>query len=315
MRCQALVLGGACVAFPLAILGCTLVAPLDGLTGGEPDAARAPTGDASTLDSGAAADALTVDSSVRDSAAPASETGTPPAEASVFDANEVGADDSPSDGAGDVVSEPTPPSPIAFVQIAASSPPGFVPSVTTALLQAQTAGDLDVVAIGWNDATSTISEVTDTSGNAYALAVGPTRLGSDLSQSLYYATNIHSAAAGANSVTVTFVQPANVVDLRVVEYSGLDPVAPLDQTDTGAGTSSGPATTGSVTTTTARELLFAAGMSTDLYSGAGAGFSMRLVSSDGDAVEDRTVSATGLYSATATVAASCGWVIQLATFH
>ncbi|HEY8088459.1 MAG TPA: hypothetical protein VIF09_11455, partial [Polyangiaceae bacterium] len=175
--------------------------------------------------------------------------------------------------------------------------------------------DLLVVAIGWNDTTSTVATVTDTAGDAFALAIGPTRLGADLSQAIYYARDVHAAAAGADTVTVTFVQAANVPDLRVLEYSGLDTAAPLDATASGTGTSTGPATTTAVTTTTARELLFVAGMTNDLYSGPGTAFSERLVTTDGDIVEDRTVAATGSYSGTAPLSASAEWLVQLATFR
>jgi hypothetical protein len=37
---------------------------------------------------------------------------------------------------------------------------------------AQTAGNTNVIAIGWNDNTSSVTSVTDTNGNAYTLAVG-----------------------------------------------------------------------------------------------------------------------------------------------
>ena len=61
----------------------------------------------------------------------------------------------------------------------------------------QVAGDLNVVVVGWNDSTATVSTVTDTSGNTYTLAVGPTVVSGTLSQSIYYAKNIAAAAAGA----------------------------------------------------------------------------------------------------------------------
>jgi hypothetical protein len=62
------------------------------------------------------------------------------------------------------------------------------------------------VAVGWNDTTAQISSVTDTAGNIYKLAVGPTRVSGFLSQSIFYAKNIVAAAAGANAVTVTLAQ-------------------------------------------------------------------------------------------------------------
>ncbi len=55
---------------------------------------------------------------------------------------------------------------------------------------AQGAGDLNVVAIGWNDSTSAINSVTDSRGNTYQLAVGPTTQSGNATQVIYYATNM-----------------------------------------------------------------------------------------------------------------------------
>ena len=74
--------------------------------------------------------------------------------------------------------------------------------------KAQAAGDLNVVAVGWNDNNATVVSVTDTSGNSYLRAIGPTA-GAGLTQSIYYAIPIAAAAANANTVTVTFSQAAN----------------------------------------------------------------------------------------------------------
>ena len=60
---------------------------------------------------------------------------------------------------------------------------------------AQTAGNTNIVAIGWNDATSAITSVTDASGNMYQVAA-PTARGTGLSQAIYYAKNIKAAAGG-----------------------------------------------------------------------------------------------------------------------
>src|SRR5580658_3173231 len=84
---------------------------------------------------------------------------------------------------------------IAFVQVASTTEFGDVTSVSAAYVNAQAAGDLNVVAIGWNDTGSeTVSSVTDTSGNVYFKAIGVTQ-GTGLSQSIYYAKNIVKAAA------------------------------------------------------------------------------------------------------------------------
>src|SRR5713101_4201791 len=63
---------------------------------------------------------------------------------------------------------------ITFVQINETVPQTSQSSVSVTYTGAQTAGNTNVIAIGWNDNTSSVTSVTDTSGNAYTLAVGPT---------------------------------------------------------------------------------------------------------------------------------------------
>ena len=60
-------------------------------------------------------------------------------------------------------------------------------------------------------------------------------------------------------MTVTFSQAAVFVDVRILEYSGLDTANPLDKT-AGAAGSGTTASSGAVTTTAANELIFGAGM-------------------------------------------------------
>ena len=198
---------------------------------------------------------------------------------------------------------------IAQVQVNAATPQSSVASVAVNYPTAQAAGDLNVVAVGWNDTTSTVSSVTDTRGNTYALAIGP-NTGTGLRQSIYYAKNI---AAGANTVTVTFNQAASFPDIRVLEYSGLDAVTPLDAT-AGAAGSSATASSGNKLTTKPSELLFGAGMTSRHFTAAGTGFTSRIITTpDGDIAEDQIVGSAGSYSATAPLA-SGNWVMQMATF-
>ena len=63
---------------------------------------------------------------------------------------------------------------ITFVQGNYQAPQTSSSSVAVTYTAAQSAGDLNVVVVGWNDASTTVSSVTDTSGNTYSLAVGPT---------------------------------------------------------------------------------------------------------------------------------------------
>jgi hypothetical protein len=199
--------------------------------------------------------------------------------------------------------------PITFVQVKSATPQTASALVAVTYPIAQTLGNLNIVAVGWNDTTSTVTGITDTRGNAYVLAIGPTT-GTGLRQSIYYARNI---AAGSNTVTVTFSKAATFVDVRALEYSGLDPANPLDKT-AGAAGSGTTASSGTVTTTAASELIFGAGMTVAKFTGVGTGFISRIITSpDADIAEDRSVAATGTYSATAPNIAS-SWVMQVATF-
>jgi hypothetical protein len=197
------------------------------------------------------------------------------------------------------------------VQIATATPPGFATSASATFPHGQAALGLNVVVVSWGDATTTVTRVTDTAGNAYALAVGPTRI-LGVSQSIYYASGI--AAAAQNSVLVDFALPVGRADVRAVEYAGFDPGAPLDAVGENSGNGSA-ATSGPVVTNWESELVVGAGSSTGVFAAAGATFTLRAMTPDGDLIEDRLVSATGSYAADATLPYSVNWIMQVATFH
>ena len=72
-------------------------------------------------------------------------------------------------------------------------------AVSVAYNRAQVTGNTNIVAVGWNNSTSSITSVTDLAGNTYQLAV-PAARGSGVSQAIYYAKNIKAAAPGTNAV-------------------------------------------------------------------------------------------------------------------
>jgi len=177
----------------------------------------------------------------------------------------------------------------AFVQQAYATPQSPQSTVQVVFPGAQTGGNLNVVVVGCNGTSSTVSSVSDSKGNVYTRAVGPIGLSGTLSQWIYYAKNITAAAAGGNTVTVVFSQATVYPDIRILEYSGLDPASPVDVTAQASGTSSG-ATSGAATTTNANDLIFGANMTTGTTSGPGTGFTSRVVTSpDSDIAEDRVV--------------------------
>ena len=191
-------------------------------------------------------------------------------------------------------------------------------AATTAIakyISAQTVSDLNVVIVGWNDATAPVRSVTDSKGNVYRLAVGPTVLSGTVSQAIYYAKNITAAAAGTNSVTVTFSAAAAYPDVRILEYSGIDPVNAFDA-GAGATGNSATSTSAAVKTSNATDLLVGANTIQTMTTGPGSGFTQRLLSDpDGDIAEDRSVTATGTYTANAPLNYAGGWVMQVAAFR
>jgi chitodextrinase len=201
---------------------------------------------------------------------------------------------------------------ITYVQGQAGSP-GSGSSVSVTYTSAQAAGDLNVVFVGWNQATSAVQSITDTRGNTYVAAVGPTVNPSGATQVMYYAQNIAASAAGTNSVTVTFASSVSYPDVRILEFSGISTTHPLDVSASAIGTGT-TLNSGALTTTASNDLLVASGYVQHSYTGgAGSGYTQILVSA-WNLVEDAIVTATGSYSATSTSTAGY-WVMQQVAFR
>ncbi len=203
----------------------------------------------------------------------------------------------------------------AFVQVN-SATPQTTNQTTVALpyLSAQTGSNTNIVVVGFNNTTSNIVSVTDTKGNTYQLAA-PLVRGAGISQAIYYAKNIAPAAAGTNTVTVTFDGQTAFPDIRVTEYSGLDPAAPFDVAASQTG-STATATSPNVTTSFPQELIFGAGTTQGAFTGGAAGFTTRIITPiDADIVVDRNVTTGGSYNAGAVQPAGANWVMQVATFR
>jgi fibronectin type 3 domain-containing protein len=202
---------------------------------------------------------------------------------------------------------------IGFVQVNSATPQTPQSTVTVTYANAQASGDLNVVVVGWGDTTATVSSVTDSKGNAYQLAVGPTKYTGVATQSIYYAANIGGAAAGANTVSVKFNSAAVYPDIRILEYSGISTTEAFDVSAAAIGSSTS-ANSGLATTTGASDLLFGADDTITATDGGGLGFTSRIVTNpDGDIAEDATVSA-GDYAATAPISPSGAWIMQLVAF-
>jgi hypothetical protein len=202
--------------------------------------------------------------------------------------------------------------PINYIQGAATATGGSLTTVPVTMPSVQTAGNLNVVIIGWNDSTTTVSSVTDTEGNTYTIAA-PALQGTGLSQVIYFAKNIAGEAASPNQVTVTFSAAAPAPDVRVLEYKGLDIANPFDVTAGAVGTSN-LADSGACTTTTPVELIVAGATVANNVTGPGVGFTtVSLTHPNGDNAEHQITSAIGSCEATAGVAGG-NWVMQTVAF-
>lgn len=215
---------------------------------------------------------------------------------------------------------PTPiatPAPLSYVQANSATPQSPLTSVSASFSSAQKAADLNVVIVGWNDASTQLASITDSKGNLYQLAVGPTVLTGSvpISQAIYYAKNIAAASAGANLVTAKFNAAAAFVDLRVLEYSGVDPLNALDVSAAATGNSAST-NSGAVLTTNAKDLLVGANMVWTATTGPGTGATKRLITSpDGDIAQDQIVSTVGSYSASAPLNIAGPWMMQMVAFR
>src|SRR5262249_2752490 len=107
---------------------------------------------------------------------------------------------------------------------------------------------------------------------------------------------------------------ASFPDVRIAEYRGLDPVAPLDVAVAADGSSTS-SSSGAATTTFANDLIIGANVVLTHTTAPGSGFTNRVITSpDGDILEDQIVTAIGSYTATAPVSPSGGWIMQLVAF-
>jgi hypothetical protein len=210
--------------------------------------------------------------------------------------------------------------PIAFVQVNAATTSSQRTTLSVPFTKPQQSGNLIVVAVGWYDDNVALLGVKDSRGNTYKRAVGPTVFAgaSPVAHSIYYAAGIAAAEANANVVTVDWATAADAPDVRVLEYSGLDPVSPLDVVAEGMGASTS-AMTQTVTTSSPRSLLFGAGTTQGDYGAAGGGYTVRIITSETSLAEDRIVDTIGTYAASAPVTNTDPeppqWVLQLAVFH
>jgi hypothetical protein len=167
---------------------------------------------------------------------------------------------------------PTPATP-SYVQGNYAVPQTPQATVTLPFTAAQTAKNLNVVIVGWNVTIAKVSSVTDTKGNLYQLAIGPTQLSGASSQSMYYAKDIAELPDKANGVTVTVARAAIWTGIRDMNIA--ESIHSMRWMAGRTGQQQNQQR-GAVTTRNATDLLVGANMVSTMTSGAGSGFTRRL---------------------------------------
>jgi hypothetical protein len=189
----------------------------------------------------------------------------------------------------------------------------FGAAATLPFTNPQVAGNMDIVVIGWSaPATASVTSVTDTAKNNYAIAVGTFISGSGagaVAQEIFYAPNI---VAGANTVTVGFSTNVSAPDIRILEVSGVSTTLPLESASGNAG-NNGTASSGSIAFG-ANSIVIVGGMAGGAFSANPAGnFTDQAYDTNtGNTAGDIIEASAGSQAATDT--ASGVWVLQAAAF-
>jgi hypothetical protein len=169
-------------------------------------------------------------------------------------------------------------------------------------------GNTIVAYVIWNNPGSVY--LTDSQGNVYAKPRNPTSWGSGNNAEVLYASNI---AGGADTITATFQSPVSAFGvLYVHEFAGINTANPVDVSAASSGNSA-TLNSGFATTTAAGDLIFGAGVSDNVVSTVGPGFSVLDVDF-GNITESKIAGAPGSYAATATHIGS-SWAMEMVAFR
>jgi hypothetical protein len=160
-----------------------------------------------------------------------------------------------------------------------------------------------VVAIHWEDATSSVTTVLDTFGNGFTTATSMTRHNAAQSQIMWF-----KRVTEGITITVLFDQPAPEVDIKWAAYRDIAQTATIGGSAGESGTSA-IADTGGVSVS-GPAVLVASSASQAADAGAGPGYAERH-KGGGGVLEDRDVTAPGIVNATATLSAADDWIIQV----
>jgi hypothetical protein len=145
----------------------------------------------------------------------------------------------------------------AFVQSKHTAQDASGSSVAVTLTNNVAAGNLLIVFVWWNDATTAINSVTG-NGNTFT-QIGTTHVFNVTSSAMFYAKNV---AGGATTLTANFSASTPNSQIFAHEASGCDTSAPLDQSSddeqVGPGSGANAVTTSAKTTVANGEYIIGA---------------------------------------------------------
>lgn len=199
---------------------------------------------------------------------------------------------------------------------ATSAAPGTNNQIVVAWSAAQSVGDLLVFRVSSDNSTTIrITSVTDTAGNQYNVALGPTRNGGTAAVGtawLYWAVCKVAQGAGANTLTINF-SANNLPSMAGGAWTGFTATPSLFAKTAATGNSD----TGSATVATPNtDWLVVAGMTaTVTVVGVGGGATNVVTDPAGNNIEYIAGTGAGSQTPTATTAPSTGkWIFDTASF-
>jgi hypothetical protein len=152
-----------------------------------------------------------------------------------------------------------------------------------------------------------VKNVADTVGNHYRQFVAAETLGDAGSLETWGAENAAVAAAGANTVNVTFQTVCPKMNMKVVGYRGIPPTAAVDTSVSARGTATNPTPT---MTVRANDIVFAHTADSYVAIGAGDGWTQILLDDWKTIAEERAAEEAGTMVVTYKPSADENWVIQ-----
>jgi fibronectin type 3 domain-containing protein len=206
-----------------------------------------------------------------------------------------------------------PPNAIVLVQQIAISAGAGGSSLSQTFTNPSNSGDLIVVGVKWGDQSISVASVTDSRGNSYQSAVGPTNWsGGTKRAQTFYAKNIIGTGA---PITITVTLTGNSTSsfhIYQLEYANADVNAPLDATAAAVGTATN-VSSGAATTKFSNELIYGFSIADSVGINPGPGFTAESTF-HANLVEDEVASSPGTYAATGVATGVSNWFMQMATF-